>query len=468
MTTTFGLTEDGFIARSMEDISAGMAARLRGRFGPNIGTDAASVEGIVIQVVAELATQLWEAGSDIYSSQDPDSNTGQAQDQVAALTGTFRDPARSSVVTETFIGDTGTLVPDQTAVTSLGVTPPTFASQGDATIIAAEAWLPSTAYAIGAFVANDGDADGTTSIYWCTTAGVSAATLGPGGGAADITDGTVHWRWLGDGDGFVQAVCKCTITGPIGAATFSLTEQANPTAGVNNVINLEDAALGSDVMSNTALRIFREDELAKPGTGTFDAMIADLFENGGATDFPVTAVTIFNNVEDFADDGVAPHTFEALIEGGNDQQIRDVILKNRPLGIGTSGAIVGNAADSAGNTNVIRFTRPETVPIAIFANVKKTPKVFPNDGVSQLKSAIYNWGFFILSGYDVEPSAVLGQITGGGTIGGAVAGVLGADLPLLAIYPATPVASTPIVITKRQKATFDTAHIAITTTDATP
>lgn len=54
----------------------------------------------------------------------------------------------------------------------------------------ASAWVGSTAYAVGAIRVNGGN------IYACITAGTSNATGGPTTAAADITDGTVHWRYL--------------------------------------------------------------------------------------------------------------------------------------------------------------------------------------------------------------------------------------------------------------------------------
>jgi hypothetical protein len=77
-------------------------------------------------------------------------------------------------------------------------------------ISAAATWAPSTSYVAtrGArsVVTNDAGRK-----YICTTAGVSASSGGPIGPGADITDGTAHWRYLGQ---------NVTI-GPRELATFS-------------------------------------------------------------------------------------------------------------------------------------------------------------------------------------------------------------------------------------------------------
>jgi hypothetical protein len=53
------------------------------------------------------------------------------------------------------------------------------------------AWVALTAYAVRARVVNGGN------VYVCITAGTSAAATGPTGTDSDITDGTVHWQYLG-------------------------------------------------------------------------------------------------------------------------------------------------------------------------------------------------------------------------------------------------------------------------------
>jgi hypothetical protein len=63
----------------------------------------------------------------------------------------------------------------------------------DYTAIASAAWTINTVYAQGAFVSNSGN------LYVCITSGTSAGAGGPTTSAADITDNTVHWMYLGVG-----------------------------------------------------------------------------------------------------------------------------------------------------------------------------------------------------------------------------------------------------------------------------
>lgn len=53
-------------------------------------------------------------------------------------------------------------------------------------------WIATHAYAVGAEIVND-----SLKRYQCITAGTSAASGGPTGTGANITDGTVHWKYAG-------------------------------------------------------------------------------------------------------------------------------------------------------------------------------------------------------------------------------------------------------------------------------
>lgn len=65
-------------------------------------------------------------------------------------------------------------------------------ADGDYWDFTAVAWTAATPYALGDKVLNGGQ------IYETITAGTSAASGGPSGTGADITDNTVHWRHLGE------------------------------------------------------------------------------------------------------------------------------------------------------------------------------------------------------------------------------------------------------------------------------
>jgi hypothetical protein len=59
------------------------------------------------------------------------------------------------------------------------------------TAAADAAWTASTEYTLNEYCVNDSD-----KLYVCITAGTSAGSCGPTGTNDDITDGTVHWKYV--------------------------------------------------------------------------------------------------------------------------------------------------------------------------------------------------------------------------------------------------------------------------------
>jgi hypothetical protein len=175
----------------------------------------------------------------------------------------------------------------------------------------------------------------------------------------------------------------------------------------------------------------------------------------------VTAVRLFVNNTDTTDaDGVPPHAIEALVQGGDDQDIFDALLANVAAGIVTTGTESGTATDSEGTEHALAFSRPEEVPIYIDVFVTKDPDTYPADGDTQIKEKIVEWGDAQATGKNVVASAISAQAF-------QIDGVL--DVTLVEIgTAAAPTTSTTITISLRQLATYDTSRITVTAIDGTP
>jgi hypothetical protein len=84
--------------------------------------------------------------------------------------------------------------------------------------LCAQVWEASVAYALNQQVSND-----TGKCYKCITAGISAASGGPTGTGADITDGAAHWQYIGTVDMTLQNT-SLVATQDVTITSFSLTE----------------------------------------------------------------------------------------------------------------------------------------------------------------------------------------------------------------------------------------------------
>src|ERR1043165_4246991 len=158
-------------------------------------------------------------------------------------------------------------------------------------------------------------------------------------------------------------------------------------------------------MSDQSLRVLRLIELARPGSGTTDAIEADLMTEGVVPG--IVSAEVFWNNEDVTDaDGIPPHSVEALVRGGDDQPIWNQLLQSVPGGIRTWGGEIGTAADRRGREHVMRFSRPTEIDVWVVLNVIRNPATFPVDGEDAIKEAVVEWADAQATGKKVVASRV--------------------------------------------------------------
>lgn len=443
--TTYGLTSTGFIPKTMDVLLASYNATLQAIFGLSVNIS----NGIMSRFVAilcERLAELWELAEAINSSTNPDAATGARLEEVSLITGTFRNDATSSDATLTLTGTGGTTVPaGSRAKTTSTLEKFTTLASGLLTVLTP--WAATTSYAVGEKHSN------ASRSYVCITAGTSAGAGGPTTTAADITDNTVHWRYCGEGTGAVDVLATCVDTGPIAAISGDINLIDTPVGGWSSVINLADAVPGNDITSDQGLRLLRDAELAQDGSGTADSIAGKILALSG-----VTAVTVFVNETDVIDvDGMPPHSIEALVIGGLDQSIYDLLLANKGAGLVTQGNTTGASVDSEGVSHTMKFTRPTPVLIYVDITYIKYPLTYPSDGDAQVKLQIAQ---IASTGTDAVASRI-------GVKAFGVTGMLDVTSTKIGIAPA-PTLSTTIAITPRQYASYDTSRVTVHTSDGTP
>jgi uncharacterized phage protein gp47/JayE len=434
MALNIGLTTEGLVIPTVDEVVADINAEVWDAFGTTIDLSPNTPMGQYIGIFAERYVALCELAQAVYSSQDPDAATGDALEAIALLTGTTRAAATPSTATLTLTGTPATVVSAGSLADTDGNVE--FATDDDATIATLTAWANTTAYVVGDRRRN------ASRAYVCIT--------------ADITDGTVHWRYMGEGTGAIDVAATATATGPQAAISGTVVNIVTPVSGWSSVINLEDAEPGTSEDTDEQLRVRRVDELSLAGTSPVDAIRADLLDVPG-----VTAVTVFNNPTDDTDaDGVTPHSVECLVTGGEDQDIWNALLAAVAGGIQAYGEEEGVAVDENGFEHTVAFTRPEVIDIYVAITVEVDARYFPLDGADQIEAAIVAWGDGREAGVNVRASAVSAQAFG-------IAGVLGVTVCNIDDAPA-PATSTAIPLSTRQKADFDTSRITVTVSEVTP
>ena len=467
MPTTYGLTSTGFVAKTFEVIRAEIVADVQAAFGASVDVSDGSLLGILIAIVAEREALVWDLAQLVDSQMDPDEATGEQLDALCALTGTFRADASASTVTLTLTGTVGTSVPSgsKAATSSTSVL---FQTTSAALIATVTAWAATTAYVVGDRRNNGGN------VYQCITAGTSAGAGGPTTTASDITDGSVHWTYLGSGAGAVDVAARSVSTGPIVGAARDISVINTPVGGWSSVINLLDATLGADEQTDESLRVTREYELARAGVSTPDAIRAAILQVSGVTNCQV----FYNNTDATtgtlaASNLLPPHSVEALVVGGTDQAVLNALFASVAAGIAfaANGNVVsGTVTDASGVAQAVQFSRPTDVNIYVDITYKKDAATYPSDGDTQVKNAIVAYGQAQVVGKDAVASGIAAAIFPvyvAGVLVQGVAGILDVTATLISTTPG-PVSSATIVISDHQRAAFDTSRITVHTSSATP
>lgn len=487
-----GVTDQGFVRPRLVDIKTQIEDVLKTNIDASVDLTPASVFGQLVGIFAEREDLVWQAMEDVYNSQYPDTAFGESLDNVGAISGVPRLGALSSTVAaQRLFGTIGTLVPAGTQFSVNGNPNAIFATQSDVALGTGTDMVQKVTFSaiptVGQFklswygqetaLINWNDSIGviqskfqalpfasgvlvTGSIsptgLTFTFAGVSGKQEWPAMVVASNTlqillvpiTTAVTILTAGVNQGVVA--CSAITTGPTVANAGTLTVINTPVSGLSSTINVLDALVGRDIETDNEYRARRAQELQIAGAGTVEAIRAKLL-----TVANVTAVIVFENVTEIPDpDGRPPKSFEAIVQGGDDQDIADELWAVKPAGIRTDGLVVKQVTDSQGLIHDIKFSRPTDLDIYIDITVTINPN-FPANGVAGIKQALVDAGNALGIGKEVVVIPYL--ISAIATIPGIEDAVL-----LIGTAP-SPTLSDNIPVAPNEIAVFDTTRVNVTT-----
>lgn len=384
----FGLTAQGFVPLDFADVRQSIESSLRAKFGSNIRLEDESVFGQFVAISAEQYASLWSAQEAAYLAGFIGGAAETALDDVVALAGIRRRPATYSQIVLTLEGDDGTDIPEGSIVQ-----------------------------------------DPVLGLRWITTAD---ATI-PGSLTIDVA-------------------ARAEFTGPVVGLNGSVTEIVTAISGWDTVTNA-DAEPGRAVETDAALRERFFLSFRVGGGCSTDAIAALIGRVGFETDDPVLTVTVYENTTDLTDVyGRPPHSFEAIVSGGDDQAIIDAIFASKPAGIRAYGTNVsGTAIDALGAGHTIEFTRPVDADMDI--EIDYSLYAGAADNVEDLIEAeVLDFGYTIKVGQEVSPWQI-GQKIETGYI---------RTLEIRVARTGDPATTSPVFIDIREVAKFDSARITFT------
>lgn len=446
----FGLTPEGLNIPTFAELRQEISDEIHSTINPTLDLSDRSYEGQLTAIFCNRLISAYQLIQVAFGAMDVDQVEDASQDALYELTGARRADAQKSTVVLTLTGDDATSIPSLSLARVLAG--PQFETLADdVVLVLLPVWVASSSYSVGDRVSH------AAKCYRCTVAG-SSGSVGPVGTTPTVVEveagSIVTWRFLGAGVAAEDVLSSCLVAGPFSAQANTVTTIASPVFGWRGVTNALDAAVGRDRMDNESYRVFREIILSRPGTGTPDALRAALIEVPG-----VETVTISNNFSDVVDaDGVPPHSGECLIEGGDDQDIFDTIRLNCPFGIRSFGSISGTSTDSSGVEQPQAFSRPE--PILVYVDVTLVFDVLLYPGDAAVKAVAATLNSTRGAGRDVVASAISAAVF-------LVGGIVDVSSVKIGVAP-SPTLSTTIVMSRRQRARYDSTRFTVTSTAGEP
>jgi hypothetical protein len=495
--TDYGVTSTGFVKKNLEIIKEEINQDFRDGIRSTLDTGAekfnllaTSVAGQLIGVFADRLREIWDVDQAVYGAMYPDSATGAALDQVASITGARRLAATKSTVTlDRLYIDNGVTIPVGSVV-SVGATGARFVtlvavtnSSGAPATVSTTAESEDTGVIVG--YAGTIDTIQTPVSGWSAAAALTSGaaetytldgllltikvdrgseqTVSFTGGdpwsavdvATEIENDTVGITAV-DAGGYVRVSSETEgegssieVTG--GTANTILSFSTDEIKGFNSA----DAATGTEVETDAAFRLRREELLRVTGAATVEAIRARIRDISG-----VIQCIVIENTDIITDPvtGLPAKSFEAVVyrtswTAAQEQEVADTIWEVKPAGIETYGSVSKTVTDTMGFDHTIEFSKPTDIPIYIDLTVT-TDSDYPLDGDDQVAQALKDAGDLIQVGEDVVALKYK-------CVPLDVAGVT--DVTVFKIDTVTPPVGTGnIVISFRELATFDTSRINVT------
>ena len=272
--------------------------------------DPSTPDGLKLAHDAEVFSALDETLQQAYNSKDPNKASGVDLDVIASLTGTPRSEGTASTVTGFVLSGVAsplTTVPAGTIFESV-----------------------------------------TTGSRW-----------------------TLDQQWTLDSSGQAVVDITCTVVGPTEADAGTITRIITTVPGLTSCNNPLPATPGTEIESDSSLRVKRATAVGRPGNNQIDSMLGELYAVDGTR-----RVKVYENDTNITDsNGLPPHSIAPIIDGGTDADVAMAIYVKKNPGValyqaGTPVSVDVTSPTYPDNVKTIKFSRPEYVDMVIAVTIK--------------------------------------------------------------------------------------------------
>lgn len=373
----YGITENGFVLKRLDEIKESICSNLKNAWGIDPSINPQSALNVLITEFADQLAELWESAEDVYYSQYPSSADGTNLDNAMQLGGVMRLEQTKTKYSLACTGADGTEIPYATMVRSTTQPVKNF-------ICSKRQYLSRDNFRKICFSVIP--AIGET--YSVEINGVMFSIVSTGSdhdtilqkiydeinmpGLTKVFNNAEHIIELSfdnksSNNIFVSTdnILVTSVTsnivfesqeyGQVNVPFGTITDIITVIAGFNSVTNDITPILGRLKETDVEARHSYLKRIFLHSTNMLESIEAEIMENVDG----VTSLIGYENDTNLVDAyGRPPHSVEIVIEGGDNTEIARCIFNKKATGIQSFGAQEVEIADDYGNSHLICFNRP--------------------------------------------------------------------------------------------------------------
>lgn len=402
--TQYGVTPQGFVRMRLPEIRKNLFDRLDAKLGTSVSRKPNSIIGVLVGLIAEESDRLWELAEYDYYARSPVSADEGSIDNTIIYSGIMRKQAESTYLYLVCYGRSGMVLPINCQVRGNDGEKYNIAYQSLITLdnavnvtLSIESVRAGELYSLllndavrASYTAQDGDTVSTVYMKLLEQIGDDwTGKVENNNLILSQKDRRYGGRVVPTESLKVVEVGSPVIfiaenTGPLEPEIGTITSINTVYDGWTKCANESEAYVGRDNETVTELRQRYASAVYAKSVSMKESIRAALLELQD-----VDSVTIYENRSDDTVEGLKPHSFLAIVHGGDDLEIAKTILERAPIGIDSNGDIAMDVEDSEGTTERVYFSRPKEIPIwvKVIVHEYKEEKL-PGDMVNTIKSLI--------------------------------------------------------------------------------
>lgn len=474
----YGVTDKGFNIKRLDTIMEEIHTDLTEAFGFDTRLTKPSFLDTLITTFSYQISDLWETAQDNYYAKYPATATGVSLDNAVQYGGIRRAANKRTSYRLHCTGDDGTYVREE-AIVATNTSPEVRLKNADEFEITRDAFNRVSIKVASAEVG----------VYSVTINGSQYSFSSPDGVEEDIITGlakaitddgytitaknntlTIEDKTISRSNVLILSdnlttssvtVIATFLTEEYGKITFPygiVTKMVNNVTGFTAVTNLLEPTYGRKQENDIELRQSYIAKSALRSNTMIESIVGELLNNIEN----VESASGYENDTDYVDSrGLPPHSIEIIVEGGDNSEIAQAILRRKAGGIQTYGSIEVGVPGVYGDTIPVRFNRPDYLYTWLKVVLHGDKSQLPTNYASLTIQALISDGVEFVAGTNL-----LTQLLNDG-IYDAVAG-----LTYVEIYTAYGTSSTyvpessdykqkNIIVTSRQKVLIDEKRIEV-------